>query len=354
MASKDFKPKSSPPKLRVVDDEPVTPQDKPNKPVKLEPSAKLPGLKKSNAPKFEPFSPQTEVDDPLSPLEPISTPAPPPRVPIGFVVLAALFFLALFVSGFALLIIDRPSRIETLQSTVRVNLGEAQQIETEGKKLLKRFEKNLQNYLAAKTVEEKARYVRHPQRVLPLMRDYYATHPLTPRPNARLSAQIPISIQTYPFNIIKATTEDNKELTLLAEFSDDENLLFDWESEVAYQKTSPGELLSLQPSSPEVVRVFAKPDNHYVHEFRDSSKYQSYQLTFRDSDDYLFGYVERDSEDYRKLTQYFRYTGAHQTGRPEPMILRIRFPENPVSDRCVAIEKFIAPRWAYLENPDHE
>ena len=127
--------------------------------------------------------------------------------------------------------------------------------------------------------------------------------------------------------------------------------------------------------------VKVQKDDFYGFAFRDAARYQCYQLTAVGSDEYLFGYVEKNSpvakqiaelskrvsrkieveEDEKKddlgleeviLSQEILMEDDRGALKPEPMILRIRFLRDDPSKRCVIIESLLAERWIYEESPE--
>ncbi len=100
--------------------------------------------------------------------------------------------------------------------------------------------------------------------------------------------------------------------------------------------------------------MYARPDNFYVYEFQDSSVFQCLKLTFRDNDEYLFGYVQKDSACGIELARFFQRASAGGVFREEPILLSLRFTEDTRTERCVLIEDFISPRWAYVNKPSDE
>ncbi len=89
---------------------------------------------------------------------------------------------------------------QTEQKERRKQTGEAQE-------LLERVEQVVRRYLAATSVEEKARYVRHRARVLPLMREYYRRRKLTSARFQSIGDIKPTQVENYPFFVIDVMVE---------------------------------------------------------------------------------------------------------------------------------------------------
>ena len=71
----------------------------------------------------------------------------------------------------------------------------------------------------------------------------------------------------------------------------------------------------------------------------------SLMLTERNSDGFLFGYVERGSEVHEEVAGLLDETEARQ----EAMLLKLRFLPGSLGTRSVLVEDVVAPRWAYVD-----
>lgn len=276
------------------------------------------------------------------------------RVPPALIAIVAGGFFLLLSLGLFLAMGGRGGLAKREERSLQHKIEENQKLALEEKasasEFLDEVEQVLEGYCSATTVEEKLRFARHPNRVQPLMEQYYQDQEFVPRTGATLVEQAQLPMESLSFTIFSVTFDDGSGRIFLAEIDNDLGIRIDWESDVCYQAIPVKELIKKQPTELTDVRVFASPDHHYAYEFSDSEKYQCLKLGFRDSDEYLFGYVERGGEAERALHQLFASTRS----RSEPMLLSVRYPEGGRSDRAVIIERFICPRWAYAENPQDE
>ncbi|MDA7931461.1 hypothetical protein N9821_00490 [Akkermansiaceae bacterium] len=210
------------------------------------------------------------------------------------------------------------------------------------------IESQLGAYFSATTIEEKLKYVRHPERVEPLMRDYYSRHKIIPKEYKSIVEFHIVSLDNRPFTALSVETKDeSKKLAVLVEKTS-EGSKFDWESEVAYQPMSLDEFMEKRPTEAMDFRVYATADRYYAYEFQDEQKWLCYRLSERDGEGYLFGYFSREQEEVVE-----KVMGSLSPTRKiaKPLLLRLRFRPNGKGPRSVLIEKVVAERWAYSTDP---
>jgi hypothetical protein len=239
-------------------------------------------------------------------------------------------------------------------------------------------------YLAAGSVDAMLPFVRHPERVGPLMGEFYKTNKRWRRRFTRFEHIRAVSMGTRSFVYVKAEAEEGAAQNLFLEQLDDGSFRVDWESEVIYQPMPWKEYLAKRPLAPLDMRVLVQADDFYGFAFRDSKRYQCYKLTTAGSDDYLFGYVERGSQvalemeellvrlknpgevsdvqleekeedekiiDEIVLSDELLQEDEEVVAKAEAMILRLRFLQDDPSKRCVMIESLVAERWMYEVSP---
>jgi|GEM_PF-1167424 len=211
------------------------------------------------------------------------------------------------------------------------------------------LESRIADYFRATTIEEKLKYLRHPKRVEPLMRDYYSRHDIEEIGSFKLISEFyVISLDNRPFTALLVLLNSGESVALLAEPTP-EGPLFDWESEVAYQPMAPEEFMEKRPAEALEFRVYASSDNYFSYEFSDEEKWLCFKLTFRESEEYLFGYLPVSEREYME-----KLLGSPDLRLAEAkhLILRLRFPEGGKGPRSVLIDEVVAERWAYVVDPD--
>ena len=214
---------------------------------------------------------------------------------------------------------------------------------------LERLEIRTDAYLRASSVEEKARYVRNRGRVLPLMKDYYLRHPLTAKRVSVIENIRPTEVGKRPFFVVEVAVEGEEELgLLLVEDCEDGELRFDWESEVTYQPVEIASYVENKPTESMAFRAYAQLDSFYSFEFSDQSRYQSFKLTFREDDEFLFGYADRSSVEGRGLLALLE-----EKEEGLPVLVQLRFSQDTKSVRSVLIEKVLATSWVWSGKERH-
>lgn len=269
---------------------------------------------------------------------------PEKTTPMGWLVLIGVLLLVMGLGGLFMLI--KGEKEET-----RKNLAEQEERRKQSgdaQELLERVEQVVRRYLATTSVEEKSKHVRHRARVLPLMREYYQRRELTSARFQSIGDIKPAEVENYPFFGIDVMIEGKSDAQLLLiEDCADGELRFDWESEVNYQPMAISDYLEKKPTEAMDFRVYVALDTFYSYEFSDQERYQPLKLTFRDEDEFLFGYIEKGSADGRGLAALLGAKKGYL-----PLRLRLRFLPNTRSRRSVLVEKVLATSWVQIEESE--
>ncbi|MDP0491305.1 MAG: hypothetical protein Q7Q71_09680 [Verrucomicrobiota bacterium JB023] len=334
--------KTKPVELRVVDESPENPPVE-----RLDAPSRRKGHTPGEVKIALPDSPLAEPEEEAEASE--AEPVQPFVIPPAFIFIAVVLFLAMLGYG-AFLLMGSDEQSDNLATEVREKLAAQAEMEEKAKDMVEQVNESIDGFSSAETVEEMAQWVRHRERVLPLMKAHYENHPLEPKSGATLIEQIPISLDTKTFLVLSVRFDDESSRSYLAEYTLEGEVLIDWESIVCYQPKPIDVLLNERPTESFDLRVYARPDNFYIYDFRDSDKYQCIKLSFRDSELELYAYVERESVTALQLKRYI----GRAYGRGEPCLLRVRFLEGSHPSTGVLVEEFLASRWAYVDNPDDE
>ncbi|MBT8035968.1 MAG: hypothetical protein KJO21_00355 [Verrucomicrobiae bacterium] len=276
-------------------------------------------------------------------------------LPMGWFVLGGVAVLGL--AGWAVM------NVFEAQPSLKGAVDEMREMEVDSIKEMKEVRQTLDlmqdcvlGYLMATSVEEKLPYVRHPDRVKPMMQAFYKGKEMTPKSFRGFERIRSIGLENQSFVYGQVDLLDGGKYRILLEQLDDGTFRVDWESDVCYLPVAWNEYLEKSPPAPVVMRVFIKRDNFYAYEFRDEDRFDCYQLTTRDSDDHLFGFVEKDSRVAMDISHFLKriedYAEDTPDPDPEPLMLRLRFPENSHSKKCVWIDTMVAPRWTYVKSPE--
>ncbi len=236
-------------------------------------------------------------------------------------------------------------RVKTVSTIV-----DEEKEDREASHLIDRIEKSIRGYFEATTADQKSRFIRHPERVTPLMRRYLSEHPATAARIKTINTLQPITLDNHGnFWMCSLLLTDARKHSLIVEIDPSGNPLIDWETLVCHQPMKWDEFVTTRPVGTALdFRVYVERDNFHSHEFSDSRQWTSYRLTALDSEETLFGYVSAGSPQANVLQQLIEKNG----GRRSSLILRLQIPEGLKSRRGVVIEEVLSSRWLYLDSPD--
>jgi len=222
--------------------------------------------------------------------------------------------------------------------------------ENEARELVNRIEESLRYFFNATKVDSLASRVRHPERVLPLMRKYHMRHPVFRSPMRTVRILQPLTLDNRTnFWIASVVLANGQMHNLVIEIDGDDKPLIDWETLVCDQPLPWDEFALERPAgASHDFRVYVERDLFFSHEFADSDRWLCFRLTALESEETLFGYVAVDSVEAQTLVDLLEANAGRRTS----MILRLGIPEGLQSRRGVMIEKVISPRWIYLDPPD--
>lgn len=211
----------------------------------------------------------------------------------------------------------------------------------------KETEELVANFLGAKTIEERVKFVRHPERVRPLMEDYYSRNEFQSGVFRDVVYYRSVPIENRSFIVLEVNDDEGEKHTLLLE-DGEEDTLVDWETYVCFQPVVIDEYIRERPTEPVSLRVRVVSDYFYSYEFDHKEEYLSFALKFNDSDLLLNGYVKRGTE----LGQRFRKLFPEgEAKRWHSLILKVRFLENGQAENSVLIEDLISTTWVYPGGP---
>lgn len=225
--------------------------------------------------------------------------------------------------------------------------------------MIERMNKSAASYYGADTIEKKLEFVRHPDRVRPMMERYYKTRELKPLPFKGVSKQVARSIGNRLFWVVVSDSgnEEIKLPGLMMEQTDDGQFLIDWESQVIYQPSDWDTFVKERSTKPHQFRVlvsFPQYQAFYGYEFADYNKYRAYQVNLLNREDMLWAYALIGSDAEQVINHQLQNKA---NGRPKaqvsvPMILTLSFPENAMSDQCVQIDSLDSAAWLYINDTE--
>jgi hypothetical protein len=227
--------------------------------------------------------------------------------------------------------------------------AEAEESEREAAEVhFNKMEKVMTEFLSAESLEEMIKWVRHPERVAPLMESYYARNPIEPLVFRATKKYHSISLENKPFIALEVRVEEKeKGIPILIEDRPD-GMLVDWESFVCYLPMSPEDLAKSRPTELMGLRVYAQRDNFYTYEFSDESEFDCFRLNFRGSETTLYGFVKKGTTLEREFLKAFPLEGDESQ---KAAIIKARFLEESKATRSMLIEGLESTRWAFPHNP---
>jgi len=305
---------------------------------------------------------EEDVKEEVKPFDPeaawldISTDVQKRAVPMGwFYLLGAVFVGVLVWVGFQSSGLGEPLERQGLAGAADGSQDRDKPLGKEAEALAKdeaaehyeRTEEVLRGFLGGGTLEEKAKYVRHPERVIPLMKSFYSWNEVESISYDQIEAYQIYSMENLPFMVLEVADKAGRSYPVLLEDGRD-GILVDWESFVCYQPMSVDEYASKRPTEVMTFRARVFRDFYYTYEFSNEEEFACYKLIFRDSDVVLHGYVKRGTELDKKFEKIYGDSG---TGKMQSLILKMRFLEGGKAKNSVLIEDMVSTLWAYPADP---
>ena len=326
------------------------------------------------------------------------------RVAMGWFFLIGLLMIGL--GGWAITkVFHAQPQVEAITLDNRTSIEMKKKEKEEVLQTMKSAEVCIEGYLKASSILEMLDYVRLPERVKPMMLDYYKSHPRPSLSLKKIYGMRPITIHQKPFAYVEldvwvhqegVAAPETKSYQLLIEQVGKFSFRVDWEGDVFYMPMPWNDYCRQRPLKPLDLRVIVEPDDFYAYAFRDKGQYQCYKLTSQRSGEHLFGYVkrgtalademkalwvdgneseedpekqnglkgqrepskaegitaedalmsEKDLQSLYDLQKSLKEDELNQDER-QPMILRLRFLRNDASRRGVLIEGLVCKHWIY-------
>jgi hypothetical protein len=148
------------------------------------------------------------------------------------------------------------------------------------------------DYLRAHGWEQKARFVRESDRVLPLMAEWYRSHSDAGQPDAELF----YAIRSGDLVNVMATFErSGNEPAFLSLVKQGGGYKVDWETSSGYQHESWADLAARRPTAPVLLRCVIERGDYFNFEFSDPEKWLCFKMRYPRGPVTLYGYAERRS-----------------------------------------------------------
>ena len=196
----------------------------------------------------------------------------------------------------------------------------------------------LSGFLSAATSEERCAHVLEPERVSPLVEEYYAREGLPQIEFKRIEQLHFVLLNGHPW--AWAEFVDGEGRSHLASFKQTaRSYLMDWESFVAYGELSWETLLAERPSKPVQMRVYLSHSDYRNFKYSSRERFVGFKVEPREGGPELYGFAERDT---RTDVLLFAVVAP---GMRQPVNVRLRFEPDAGADNLVVIDEVIHRQW---------
>lgn len=262
--------------------------------------------------------------------------------------------LGIMLAGAALWSLSRVEKadvkLEHLRADTETSIKKDAQDERDATRDIDSIDLTIRQFFASTSVDAMARLVRQPERVRPLMVEYYAKRELFPNRLLRIKQLQPLTLDNRAnFWVASLELSNHQACNLIVEILDSGETRVDWETFVCYQPMSWDAFARERPEGNSLdFRVYVEQDSLFSHEFKDDKLWNCFHLIALDSDEPLFGYAQADSMVSQQILELLKKNEGQKTS----VILRVIIPAGLQSKRGVMIEKLMSPRWLYIGPPD--
>ncbi|NJM38123.1 MAG: hypothetical protein HC845_09855 [Akkermansiaceae bacterium] len=208
----------------------------------------------------------------------------------------------------------------------------------------------LRGYFSATNIDELIRHVRHPQRVRPLMEEYYKNRPLVANPMTNKPPNFDYVQNESLGNFWAGACElsDGKISSAYLEILSTGEPKVDWETMIHYQPMDWDEYSQKRPiGEPMDFRLYAENGYQYIDEFEDKTAWRCYRLTNKFSETVIYGYIKAGSPLEKELTQSIE----SRRSKKRSLILRLNVPIKIEAKQSVIIEKIVSKYWIMMDSP---
>lgn len=199
----------------------------------------------------------------------------------------------------------------------------------------------LQTFWHAATWEDKVCCVRDPDRVRPLMQQYYEVRGQKDPLAGALQSRSLLKFGDIEVLHCVYSGESYKGSVEIALLRDDQGTFkLDWESYVAYSEMTWPDFQTSRPTVSKTFRCYAVLDDYYNFEFDDAKRFVSVKILSADGGTSLHAYAERAGSLGDWLLGNLQH-GFNALG----VTIKLSFPANAESGNCCRIDGVVADRW---------
>ena len=159
----------------------------------------------------------------------------------------------------------------------------------------------VQSFFAARTVAGKLPFVRDPERVKPLMEEFYSREPMPEIAYKGLGKLVRVEEPGYRFGYVQAMFDAATSVTLIIEEKGEGDFRVDWECAVRYGEMAWTDFVAKRPTEPKLMRVKASmptqaptgdPQLQWI-ELRHSADSSTLLASFRRDDPHMTQLMEQ-------------------------------------------------------------
>jgi hypothetical protein len=185
-------------------------------------------------------------------------------------------------------------------------------------------------FFSAKDVLGKLPYVRNPERVRPLMENYYQREPLNQFKWRDVGKMARLDEPGYRFGYVQALFEDATPASLLIEETAQGEYRIDWESLVRYGELSWKDFLQIHPTHPKLMRLIAsRPEGS-----NSESTAAVVELRHPVEAGTVLGTFDRTDPKYAPLLEQLE----QRAWKDVPVTLRLCYPRPPESNEKLNVQ----------------
>ncbi len=197
----------------------------------------------------------------------------------------------------------------------------------------------IEGFLAADSQEERLKFVRSPERVAPLMGEWYAGGAPQRQEIAEFIFSKKERIDGRYWILLAAKLTPSEQIQFFTLEQTEGAILMDWETSSGYQPMRAEDLRTQRPTSPVPLRVNVELSDFYDGERFSPSEHLCCRLTYPGDPDFEFyGYAPLDSPigtELRRILEIMR----------PAWILEIRYPEAATHPKQVEITGIVNRNW---------
>lgn len=216
-------------------------------------------------------------------------------------------------------------------------------LQTRPRETIATIRPSIEAFLNAANWQDRGKHVRDPERVRPLMEQYYLANPDGPIPFLRVGEDDQSVDYRGNLLVLRVLMRDYSAKQIAIEYTG-ADFLIDWESFVGYGEMPMERFREERPTRPVLMRANYAPavPPYFNYAFTDEENLECYLLTFAD-ESYLFGYTMKFSPVSTRLRE-LRGEAASAMA-----VLRLRYPEETKVGDQVWIDEVVAEGWILHE-----